>query len=123
MKSFLTVVFAVGAVSIMTNARPQDGDNTDPVLTFAPLDPLEETTGGELSNEQLEELIFPNETSEVPNEVLSAFCPQCLYDFKGNRVNEGCTSEKPPACDKGVLVITTAGDDFEMCCCNYSNCM
>jgi predicted Zn-ribbon and HTH transcriptional regulator len=63
-----------------------------------------------------------NQTSSTTF-VMPPFCPQCLYDFKGNRVNKGCPSEKPPKCDKGTLVKTSVGDDFEMCCCNFSNFM
>lgn len=53
----------------------------------------------------------------------SSFCPQCLYDHKKYRINTGCPSRKPPKCDKGTLVLTSVGDDYEMCCCNYSNFM
>ena len=53
--------------------------------------------------------------------VTSPYCPQCLYDFKSHRINAGCPSKKPPKCDKGTLVITSVGKDYEMCCCNYSN--
>lgn len=53
--------------------------------------------------------------------VASPFCPQCLYDHNGNRVNSGCAAQKPPKCDKGDLVSTAVGENFEMCCCNYSN--
>lgn len=54
-------------------------------------------------------------------EVASPYCSQCMYDYKGNRVNKGCSSEKPPKCDKGTVVSTAVGEDFEMCCCNYTN--
>jgi hypothetical protein len=49
------------------------------------------------------------------------FASQCLYDFKGMRVSKKCDVEKPPKCEKGTLVATSVGDDYEMCCCNYSN--
>lgn len=47
---------------------------------------------------------------------------QCLYDFKGNRISRGCPIvERPIKCKKGLLVLTTVGSEFEMCCCNYSS--
>lgn len=46
---------------------------------------------------------------------------QCLYDFKMKRVNHNCHVEKPPKCEKGSLVQTMNGEEYEMCCCNYSN--
>jgi hypothetical protein len=50
----------------------------------------------------------------------SQFAPQCQYNFKGSRLNDNCKSELPPKCEKeaAVLVKTTVGDDYEMCCCN-----
>ena len=46
---------------------------------------------------------------------------QCLYDFQGNRVNKGCLiSDRPVKCEKGTLVQTTVGVEYEMCCCNFA---
>lgn len=62
------------------------------------------------------------EDSDGPAQrVASKFCPQCLYDHNRNRVNKGCVAEQPPKCQKGFLVSTSVGDDYEMCCCNFSN--
>jgi hypothetical protein len=45
----------------------------------------------------------------------------CLYDFQGNRVNKECKiNERPPRCEKGTLVQTVVGSDYEMCCRNFS---
>jgi hypothetical protein len=55
------------------------------------------------------------ESTSVTNDI-----SQCIYDFKGFRLNKGCTlSSQPPVCEKGVLVQTTINDEYEMCCCNY----
>lgn len=45
---------------------------------------------------------------------------QCLYDSNNIRVNHDCHVELPPKCAKGTLVSTKLGDEFEMCCCNFS---
>ncbi|CRL01900.1 CLUMA_CG015317, isoform A [Clunio marinus] len=59
---------------------------------------------------------------EAPaEEVLATNPPQCTYDFEGFRLNKGCVVVMPPNCDKGNLVSTKIGEDYEMCCCNFSN--
>lgn len=64
--------------------------------------------------------------AEIPNTTSTAPIPprtnplQCLYDFKNYRVNKGCNVEMPPNCARGKLVSTKNGDDFEMCCCDFS---
>ncbi|CRL01897.1 CLUMA_CG015632, isoform A [Clunio marinus] len=61
-----------------------------------------------------------DETETKPKDI-PQYAPKCLYDYLGNRVNEGCPSEKPPECEKGILVQTISGEEHEMCCCNYAN--
>lgn len=47
------------------------------------------------------------------------FASQCKYNFKGERLNKGCNAAKPIKCEgSGILVQTTVGEDYEMCCCN-----
>lgn len=117
---------------VSTVAKPQDqivGPSAD-LLVFAPIDdqiavfetPIDPSFSVQLSQEfgassgaTLNVQFIPSESGEV----LSPHCPQCLYDFSGNRLNMGFTSEHPPKCERGTLVATTIGDDVEMCCCNY----
>lgn len=70
----------------------------------------------------LESTTLPNE-EEVIIEPMKEFQDdpvQCLYDYKGNRVSRGCLSSQTPLkCEKGLLVLTMVGTEFEMCCCNY----
>lgn len=70
----------------------------------------------------LESTTLPNE-EEVIIEPMKEFQDgpvQCLYDYKGNRVSRGClSSQTPPKCEKGLLVLTMVGIELEMCCCNY----
>lgn len=72
-------------------------------------------------DEDVEDQQDDNIENKAVAEVVSPYCAQCMYDYKGNRVNKGCSSEKPPKCDKGTVVSTAVGEDFEMCCCNYTN--
>lgn len=46
---------------------------------------------------------------------------QCLYDFQGNRVNKECViADRPLKCERGTLVQTIVGSEYEMCCCNFA---
>lgn len=57
-----------------------------------------------------------------PKPALLPFPAQCLYDIARKRVNHDCLiANMPPTCEKGKLVQTMIGDEYEMCCCNYSN--
>lgn len=116
MKRLLIVCVLLCALAMESFGRPQESaededyatDNADIVthpLTFAPI-----------VNQSITEVIAAPAALEV-----SKFASQCLYDFKGKRVNKSCDSEKPPKCEKGHLVSTSVGEDYEMCCCNYSN--
>lgn len=101
MVKFQLILIAVLLVASKVQARPQDEEFEEDIedeMIFAPVANM--TTAAELT---------------------SPYCAQCLYDYKGNRVNKGCGSEKPPKCEKGKLVQTSVGEDYEMCCCNYSN--
>lgn len=49
------------------------------------------------------------------------YAPQCMYDFSGHRINQKCPCEQPPKCERGHIVKTSVGEDFEMCCCNFTN--
>lgn len=49
------------------------------------------------------------------------YAPQCMYDFTGKRINQRCPCEQPPKCERGSIVKTSVGEDFEMCCCNFTN--
>lgn len=115
----ITIVM-LGAFSV---AHPQD-------FTFAPLNPqtdfpanLVDTTTEEEFNGDFE---FPSTIAEEENATPESpsfydnSAPQCLYDFKGNRVNKGC-GLTTPTCSNGTLVQTMAGSNLELCCCNYSN--
>lgn len=110
-------------LSAFTVANPQD-------FTFAPLNPqtdfpanLIDTTTEDGSNSGID---FPTTTAEEENTIPEALgfsensAPQCLYDFKGFRVNRSC-GFTTPTCSNGTLVQTVAGSNVEMCCCNYSN--
>lgn len=105
-----TILLAICAMDLAGQARPQDtttiifGASTD-YLTFAP---VSATT------------IDPFNSSVEPL-VESPTAPQCLYDYTGFRVSQGCPAQLPPQCDKGVLVQTSVGEEYELCCCNFSN--
>lgn len=61
------------------------------------------------------EKIKASTTTAAPPE----FASQCFYNFKHERLNKECKAAKPPKCDgAGILVQTTVGEDYEMCCCN-----
>lgn len=123
----LTASLLVGFIS----GKPQLSVGASPeMLVFAPIDeqlavfesPIDPSFSLQLSNqfgasneENVNVQFIPSDTGEV----LSEHCPQCLYDFQGNRLNMGITSEQPPTCERGVLVATSIGDSFEMCCCNF----
>lgn len=94
MKKVLIVLFALCAVVSAISIIPPDDD---------------------------EDYAESGSTSQSQSNGASKFCPQCLYDHNGNRVNSGCVAEQPPKCDKGSLVSTSVGEDYEMCCCNFSN--
>lgn len=110
MKSFLFTLLAVCAILLEIRARPQDLDDDDYQTDYT--DPTTDS------------VVFIPQSNQTASQtaplIVPAFCPQCLYDFNGHRVNNGCSS-KPPRCEKGTLVFTSVGDDYEMCCCNYSN--
>jgi hypothetical protein len=100
----LTIILVIFAVSSL--ARPQEDyeeEEEEPTVDLA----MKYGSLGQKSS-----------AAESPK-----FAPQCLYDAKGVRVNKKCEVEKgdKPKCDKGSLVATSVGDDYEMCCCNFSN--
>lgn len=97
MQQVLVVIFSV--LLLKSQAMPQVPDveiDDDYSLTFAPT------------------------VNSISNPDPLAMAVQCLYDFKKNRVNRDCKSAKPPKCEKGDLVQTSVGEDYEMCCCNFS---
>lgn len=118
MKRLLAVCFVLCAFASRVSGRAQESgsvededysaDNADIVthpLTFSPI---------------INQAPVAVDAAPAPLEV-AKHASQCLYDFKGKRVNKDCASEKPPKCEKGHLVSTSVGEDYEMCCCNYSN--
>lgn len=70
-----------------------------------------------------------NETDTTPvgppapvKPIMTEFPTQCFYDYARNRVNHDCNvSKMPPTCQRGNLVQTKNGEEYEMCCCNFSN--
>jgi hypothetical protein len=53
---------------------------------------------------------------------IHADIPQCIYDYRGHRLNRGCNFEEPLICMKGDLIMQRRADEIEVCCCNYSVC-
>lgn len=118
MKRFIAVCFLLCAFTLEVLARPQESmededygtdsaDFTTHPLTFAPINNRTATA------------------LAVSAPLQSKFASQCLYDFNGKRLNKDCSAETPPKCEKGHLVSTlvgkSAGEEYEMCCCNFSN--
>jgi|SRR5690349_18678997 len=120
MKRILFVCFVVCAFTLEAYARPQNDDEDEDYATDNA-----ETDNADIITHPLTFVPIINQTMleditpaayELPK-----FASQCLYDHKGKRVNKDCDTEKPPKCEKGHVVSTSVGDEYEMCCCNYSN--
>lgn len=108
----MKIFIIITTVLINVHANPQ----SETGFQFSPVSPNIPPIVSETSTSSNESMIL-----EPVKEPQDEFV-QCLYDFKGNRINKGCViTERPPTCDKGLLVQTIIGDDFEMCCCNFSN--
>lgn len=105
------VLLVATTILINVRANPQG----EAVLQFSPVSPNNPEEVNETSS-------FANESVIEPGQLAENGFVRCLYDFKGNRVNKGCViPERPPTCEKGSLVQTIAGEELEMCCCNFSN--
>lgn len=126
------VIFVTSLLVGLISAKPQEYavGATAEMLVFAPVDdqlavfesPLDPSFSVQLSSqfgasydENVNIQFIPSDSGDA----LSPHCPQCMYDYRGNRLNMGITSEHPPSCEQGVLVATSIGDDYEMCCCNF----
>lgn len=95
MMSKRIVICAVLCLLILSvQCRPQDEDYEE-----------DESNGSQ---------IFPASTAPK-------YAPQCTYDYKGRRINKECPCDQPPKCERGYIVKTSVGEDYEMCCCNFTN--
>lgn len=115
MKSFL-ITFLVAAIAIASSSaiRAHIRDIND----YNSDDSNEDNYD---SREKKSDDSTNNPSQESEAFAISPFSPQCMYDFNGHRLNTDCPTEKPPKCEKGALVLTAVGQNYEMCCCNYSN--
>lgn len=106
MKSFLLALLAVCVILTEVRARAQSLEDEDYQADYP--EPAKDSS--ELNNQATMASLLA-----APD-----FCPQCLYDFTGHRVNRGCPLKKQPKCEKGTLVLTSVGEAYEMCCCNHN---
>jgi hypothetical protein len=109
----LLVVFTIFVFDVL--AMPQNSGS----FRFSAVVP-------DISGHQIEFIETTSEITEAviiePSKQTVDGFSQCVYDFQGNRLNKGCPMmDRPPMCQKGFLVQTLVGNDFEMCCCNFSN--